>query len=242
MMPWAMRKQIDGACQILEQAFDKHPWWYCPCSFGKDSSIVVWLLHEHFDWSGPVVFMDSGYAFPETYDYMDRLQREWNLDIHRIPSPVDYLDIIRKYGLITHLRGASRQRKVIQEIKSDPLTKWGREHGYPHCIWGIRADETSGRRCLLRKRGAIYEHDNSLRCAPLAWWTAADVWRAYDLGLLPLNPLYTKSHLLPRNEIKNGSWLTCDRANHGRIAWLKDGWPELYNRLAAQFPEVRSYV
>src|SRR5262250_1688205 len=50
------------------------------CSFQAEDVIVLHLL-----WKSapriPVLFLETGYHFPETYEFRDRLTREWQLNL-----------------------------------------------------------------------------------------------------------------------------------------------------------------
>ena len=61
----------------------------------------------------------------------------------------------------------------------------------------------------------------------------------YDI---PYPKLYDNIGLLPREEIRNGGWLTTDGAHMGRVQWLRRYYPEQYQVLAQKYPEVKNYV
>jgi len=56
------------------------------CSFQAEDMVVLdYLRKERPD--VPVLFLETGYHFPETYEYRDRIAREWNLNlINMIPK------------------------------------------------------------------------------------------------------------------------------------------------------------
>lgn len=57
---------------------------------------------------------------------------------------------------------------------------------------------------------------------------------------LPYHPLYDcESHGMTRETLRNSGWLTTVGAAEGRIAWLRQHFPEQYRALAAEFPQVR---
>jgi phosphoadenosine phosphosulfate reductase len=49
-------------------------------SFQAEDMVVVHLVREAIG-DVPVIFLDTGYHFAETYEYRDRLAREWKLNL-----------------------------------------------------------------------------------------------------------------------------------------------------------------
>ncbi len=54
-------------------------------SFGLQSAVMLKLLHQHTP-KIPVVFIDTGFLFPETYQYAQELMEKFPLD-YRIYHP-----------------------------------------------------------------------------------------------------------------------------------------------------------
>src|SRR5579863_8953654 len=50
------------------------------CSFQAEDVLLAKLARE-LDPHIPVLFLDTGYHFRETYEYRDRIAREWNLNL-----------------------------------------------------------------------------------------------------------------------------------------------------------------
>ncbi|MHA1113920.1 MAG: phosphoadenosine phosphosulfate reductase domain-containing protein, partial [Alphaproteobacteria bacterium] len=52
-------------------------------SLGKDSNVMIWLAKKAFlgRVPFPVVHLDTGAEFPETYAFRDRYAGEWGLDL-----------------------------------------------------------------------------------------------------------------------------------------------------------------
>ena len=49
-------------------------------SFQTEDMVVVHLVREVMG-KVPVIFLDTGYHFAETYEYRDRLSKEWDLNL-----------------------------------------------------------------------------------------------------------------------------------------------------------------
>lgn len=239
---WISRK-IDIVYELLNECyFNYKP--YISCSWGKDSGLVMHLALKLFP-EIPVVYMNSGYALSDTYKF-----RDWYLEnigikyYYEVPCPEDYVELCLKYGLPNIDRTPSDHEKVKNIIKKDVLDDFAKSKGWNCCIWGIRAEETAGRRALLRQRGLLYEASGMIKCSPIGWWKGTEVWEAIDALNIPYNPIYDKEMppFFTRSTIKNSGWLTTDKANQGRLVWLKKFYLDEYIKLKKAFPEVQSYV
>src|SRR6202167_6749971 len=54
-------------------------------SFQAEDMIVLDLLRKRLP-EIPVLFLDTGYHFAETYAYRDRMQKEWNLNLKNLAA------------------------------------------------------------------------------------------------------------------------------------------------------------
>src|SRR5215467_11283654 len=50
------------------------------CSFQAEDIIVLHLLRRRAP-KIPVLFLETGYHFPETYEFRDQIARDWNLNL-----------------------------------------------------------------------------------------------------------------------------------------------------------------
>src|SRR5215813_8455340 len=50
------------------------------CSFQAEDIIVLHLLRQRLP-DVPVLFLETGYHFPQTYEFRDRLARDWGLNL-----------------------------------------------------------------------------------------------------------------------------------------------------------------
>ena len=50
------------------------------CSFQAEGIVVLHLLRQRVP-EIPVLFLDTGYHFPQTYEFRDQLTREWGLNL-----------------------------------------------------------------------------------------------------------------------------------------------------------------
>src|SRR5262245_37220226 len=53
------------------------------CSFQAEDMVVLDMLRRRIP-DVPVLFLDTGYHFAETYAYRDRMAAAWNLNVHNL--------------------------------------------------------------------------------------------------------------------------------------------------------------
>jgi phosphoadenosine phosphosulfate reductase len=237
------RRRIARARLIISEAQQTIIKPYLSCSFGKDSVVLLHMVLQQAP-DIPVVFINSGYCFPDTYEVRDRFIRDYNINLVEIQQPHDYMEIIDRYGLPDD-RTPAQQDKVVRLLKKDLANEWAKTNGYDGHFWGIRKDESAGRRVILNNRGPLFyaQVAGLWRCSPLADWRWEDIWAYVHSNNIPYSKIYKKTGFCDPRQIRNTSWVTTDGAAHnGRVAWLKYYYPELYAKLITQIPEIRRYV
>jgi phosphoadenosine phosphosulfate reductase len=243
MIPFFLQRKIEQAHSVIDSA--KHLKMYCSCSWGKDSTVLLHLLLQH-GWRGTVVWKAFPHEIPGQKEFRERILKEWDIkDYREVGGGTlrEHIEFYKQHGLTGITEGRDHDKNV-SIIKKNPLTQFAHENGYDGFFWGIRADEAIKRRKLLKARGTLFKAkiDNLYRCSPLAWWTGRDVWLYIEKTGIPYNPLYNNTLFEPREKIRNIGWLSTDGAERGRIVWLRYYYPEIYEALAAEFPEVRNYT
>lgn len=239
-----LKRKINNFYKVIDKAMNKYKKHYISCSWGKDSILVVHLIISKYP-DTKVVFMNSGYALSDIYKFRNYYLKEYGIKNYiELKCPHDYAKLNIQYGLPSIDRSISDHEKVKNIIKKDVIEEWAVENNFDCCFWGIRADETAGRKKLLRRHGLLYKVSNIAKCSPIGWWSNEDVWNIIDYYGLPYSEIYNKEMkpFFIRNNIKNGGYLTTDKANQGRLIWLKKFYPDDYNKLSSMFEEVKRYV
>lgn len=238
---------------------------YVSWSGGKDSTVVVDLARQ-VDPHVPVVFFDSGLQFPETYQYLEDLARAWRLNYHVIAAEPDLLTVLIALGGFDHdapdrrLGGVELADLMIK----GPAAQAHRQHG-DGVLWGVRAEESAGRRALYRQQlavlssrhgpltreqararlgGRIERVDGTVTYGPIWDWQREQVFGYLASRGIEPNPLYRKLAGLgmPADQIRVDSIIDASKLSNGHVAWLQKGWPDLFDRLATALPRLREYV
>ncbi len=198
----------------------------------------------NFGWNGTVIWKAFPHEIPGQSDYRQLILKEWGIGNYIEVgggSLKDHIDFYKTHGL-TGINEHDHEG-VVNKIKKNVLDSYALSNGFDGSFWGLRADESKGRRVLLRSRGELFKTKIGLwRCSPMAFWTGSDIWQFIDYYKIPYNPLYDNTKFSTRENIRNIGWLSTDGAERGRIVWLKHYYPSVFNMLSKEFPIIRSYT
>jgi phosphoadenosine phosphosulfate reductase len=237
-----MQRRVAEARNILERASSLGR-VSVSMSWGKDSVVAGHLALQHLPPPVTMTHIASSYRLPG-FEHVQVYFAE-RADLHIIEprrTLQETIEWLREIGL-PHERTAAQQQAVVKAIKKDVGTAWCIDNGFGVQVMGIRADESKARSAFLRARGAIYDARGMKVACPLAWWAAKDVWAYIVANDLPYHPLYDcETHGQTRETLRNTGWLSTDGAEHGRIVWLREHYPEQYATLARHFGQVTAYT
>ena len=198
---------------------------YVAFSGGKDSTVVLALVREYMP-DIPAVWSDDEWYLPETEEYMARIEAE-GVNLHHIRTNAWHTEWFRIAG------------------DYDGIPDYAKRQEWDLVFLGLRQEESAKRRVHLRTCGLLYQCKNGFwHCNPIGDWTWRDVWAFILSRGLDYNRAYDRLAELgvPPRRQRIGPLAVERVLGYGQLAILKRGWPELFNRFAAEFPEVRGYV
>lgn len=161
------------------------------CSFQAEDMIVLDLVRKRIPLI-PVLFLETGYHFAQTYEYRDRMAKEWSLNLVNVIPQNTVEQQESEFGILYR----TDPTRCCQLRKVDPLLRALE----PYEIWftGLRREQSPTRKNLKK----IGEHrlptgKTLLKVSLLADWTWGQVWEytaknridylpQYDLGYLSI--------------------------------------------------------
>ena len=152
------------------------------CSFQAEDLIVLDLLRKRIP-AVPVLFLETGYHFAETYEFRDQITREWNLNLVNVMPKKTVEQQESEFGILY----SAEPTKCCQLRKVEPLM--GALE--PFSVWftGLRREQSPTRAHLKKAENHRLPSGKSvLKVSPLADWTWAKVWEytgAKGLSYLP---------------------------------------------------------
>jgi phosphoadenosine phosphosulfate reductase len=158
-------------------------------SFGAQAAVMLHLV-TRIRPEIPVVLIDTGYLFPETYRFVDALTErlKLNLKVYRSDSSPAWQET--RFGKLWEqgLDGIERYNRLN---KVEPMERALAELGAGSWFSGLRRAQTSSRvqiQPIEHRRGRYQIH-------PVFDWTDRDVGRYLKTHALPYHPLWDKGYL-----------------------------------------------
>ncbi|MGD8456166.1 MAG: phosphoadenylyl-sulfate reductase [Anaerolineales bacterium] len=134
-----------------------------------------------------ILFLDTGFHFPETLEFKENLRKSWGLNIVDLHPKIERKEIESRFGKDLFQRDPDLCCFIH---KVEPLAEALR--GLRAWITGIRQGQTAQR----AQASALQLHPNGLvKVNPLLPWTREEVWEYIKEHDLPLHPLYSQGYL-----------------------------------------------
>ena len=159
------------------------------CSFQAEDIIVLDLLRQRLP-NIPVLFLETGYHFPETYEFRDKLAKEWQLNLVNVVPRKTVAQQEAEFGILYR----EEPTKCCQLRKVEPLL----EALEPFEIWftGLRREQSPTRKNLKKvEQHRLPIGKTLLKVSPLADWTWGQVWEYTGGKGLSYLPQYDQGYL-----------------------------------------------
>jgi phosphoadenosine phosphosulfate reductase len=172
-----LRDQLAGA---------KHP---CVTSSFQAEDVVVLHMVRPLLARIPVLFLETGYHFPETLAYRDRIAADWDLNLINVLPQRTVAEQEAEFGILYQ----SAPDRCCGMRKVEPL--FGALALYDTWVTGLRRQQSKSRANLQREESFTLPGGHTLlKLSPLAEWTARDVWHYAEVHGIPLLALYEKGY------------------------------------------------
>jgi len=158
------------------------------CSFQIEDMVVLHMLREHLR-DIPVIFLETGYHFPETYAYRDYMARVWKLNLVNATAEQTVQQQESQLGILYQ----SEPSRCCHLRKVEPLMKALE----PYDVWftGLRREQSPTRRNLqLIERTELLSGKSMTKVSPLAMWDTKQVWRYISDHSIEYLSLYDKGY------------------------------------------------
>jgi phosphoadenosine phosphosulfate reductase len=157
-------------------------------SFQAEDMVVVLLVREVIS-NVPVIFLDTGYHFAETYEYRDQLAREWDLNLVNVVPQLTVAEQESQFGILNQ----TAPDRCCGMRKVGPL--FASLEAYRLWFTGLRREQAKTRANLQALDAFTLPSGKQLqKVSPLADWTTRDVWLFAEQHGIPLLPLYEKGY------------------------------------------------
>jgi phosphoadenosine phosphosulfate reductase len=173
---------------MIEQALAESANAAFTCSFQAEDMVALDYIRR-IEPSIPVVFLETGYHFPETYAYRDRMVRLWNLNLVNAMPRVTVAEQEGQLGKLYVLQ----PDRCCGIRKVEPLFRTLEDYD----VWftGLRREQ-SPTRAGLEAFGSHRLPSGKIltKVSPLFDWTWKDVWAYMTIHEIPHLPLYDRGY------------------------------------------------
>jgi phosphoadenosine phosphosulfate reductase len=154
------------------------------CSFQAEDVLLLYLAQELWP-DIPVLFLDTGYHFPETYAYRDRIAADWKLNLTNLLPTRTVMEQELEHGLLYQ----TAPDRCCALRKVEPL--FSAVGNYKIWLTGLRREQARSRTALEEIADFTLRSGITVRkLNPFADWTTRDIWQACAFYGIPLLPLY----------------------------------------------------
>jgi phosphoadenosine phosphosulfate reductase len=176
------QKRIERAAELLP------PKPVLTSSFGAQAAVMLHMTNAVIP-RIPVILIDTGYLFPETYRFIDELTARLNLNLKVFRSDVSPAWQESRFGKLWD-QGLKGIEKYNRLNKREPLEVAMRALDAGTWFAGLRRDQAATRAYIA----PIENKDGRYKVHPIFDWTDRDVGRYLAEHRLPYHPLWEKGY------------------------------------------------
>ena len=158
-------------------------------SFGAQAAVMLHLVTQQQP-DIPVILVDTGYLFPETYRYADQLvdQLDLNLKVYRPQIGIAWMEA--RFGKLWE-SGSEGLREYNRLRKVEPMQRALNELGVRSWFAGLRRDQARTREGIE----FLELRDGRWKLHPIADWNEIDIGAYMLQHDLPEHPLAEKGYV-----------------------------------------------
>jgi len=217
---------------------------YVAFSGGKDSWVLLHMLLQYKP-DISVMFANSGNEYPDTIDFINYVEKKYNLNLCEIETSMSMTEMYEKVGAYQfkdsdNTWAANEPKRILIYEPANEMKKMG----YNAVFMGLRADESKGRAFNAKIKGIEYlcQYDEITHMNPLNSWTLDDIWAYIVQNGLPYNRVYDKPWKNGRKDIRVATYSGRTSITEGRWLFIKMFYPEIWNEFIKKFPMVGSFI
>ena len=158
-------------------------------SFGIQSAVLLHLatrIYPHI----PVLFIDTGYLFPETYLFAKELSKRLELNVKKFQPLMSAAEHEALFGKQWDM-GASELQRYNELRKVEPMNRALSELKATAWMAGLRQSQSESRESLP----IIQRQKKMIKIHPIVDWTDREVYNYLKAHDLPYHPLWEKGYV-----------------------------------------------
>lgn len=159
-------------------------------SFGIQSAVMLHMVTRIVA-NIPIIFIDTGYLFPETYQFAEQLTKRLNLNLHIYQSPISPARMEAIYGKLWEQDNVEALNLYDRIRKVEPMQRALQELNAKAWLAGLRSDQTAHRQTLDR----ITKQGEQYKIHPILNWHSRDIYNYLQAYNLPYHPLFDRGYV-----------------------------------------------
>ena len=159
-------------------------------SFGIQAAVMLHLVTRLVP-NIPVIWIDTGYLLPATYQFAEELTDRLKLNLKLFQSSMSPARMEAVYGKLWEQDDITALNRYDEIRKVEPMQRALRELKANAWLAGLRADQTDHRRRLPR----VHRVEGRYKLLPILHWTSKDVHQYLTVNGLPYHPLYEEGYV-----------------------------------------------
>jgi phosphoadenosine phosphosulfate reductase len=157
-------------------------------SFGATAAVMLHLVSQAAP-NMPILCIDTGYLFPETYRFAEQLQQRFKLNLRWYSASMTQARQEALYGQLWD-QGDDGVKQYLYLNKVEPMQRALADLNASAWLAGLRADQTEHRAGLRR----IDAQDGRIKVHPILHWSEADIEAYMETHDLPFHPLHAEGY------------------------------------------------
>lgn len=158
-------------------------------SFGIQAAVMLHLITSQQP-DIPVVLTDTGYLFPQTYQFIEQMTARLSLNLKVYKSELSPAWQEAKFGKLWE-QGEAGIKQYNQLNKVEPMTRALNEINAGTWFSGLRRDQAASR----ADKQVIEISRGTVKVYPIIEWTNRDVYQYLTKHNLPYHPLWEEGYV-----------------------------------------------
>ena len=154
-------------------------------SFGIQSAVMLHLVTKLIPHI-PVIWIDTGYFPPETYQFAEKLTRKLNLNLKVYQSSMSQARMEALYGKLWEQNDVESLNLYDYIRKVEPMQQALKELNAQAWLAGLRSNQTKHRQTL----GRLVKHRDIYKIHPILYWHSRDIHQYLTTHNLPYHPYF----------------------------------------------------
>ena len=158
-------------------------------SFGVQSAVLLHLATQQIP-NIKVIFIDTGYLFPETYALAEQLTKRLNLNLLSYRATLSPEEQESRYGKLWE-QGEAGLDQYNKMNKIEPMNRAITELKANAWLSGLRRQQSQSRQNL----SVIHQQNKVTKIYPIIDWDDATIYKYLTENNLPYHPLWEKGYV-----------------------------------------------